>query len=493
MVKKTIKSIMEKLSISFLTPQDRLKHKLDDRFDLESMDPVHGFLEKFCKQNNIESFFEVGTMEGKSLKKVVENSTNLKKIGSCDMWQDEYGGTARGNHDHIVKMMKDLEYEGEIEFFDGDSHKILPEIKEKDEYKEQYDLVFVDGDHSLWGNRQDLIDCWPLVKPGGFIIFDDITHPKHLYLEEVFDIWVKDNIDNISAHAKYRDHHGWGVARKCIKNDDAPKKEKIKRKIKSLKAFSSNKNLERQRILDELKDSFKGETCYILSCGPSLGDIDQMSLKAICDTNLTISVKQAGLISGHRTDIQLFNCCNVTNYPPFPGTMYIGQADGLDPEQAKVQFWPNQEVNVAFEVSGNIEVSPGKELKGTLVESKSFNDWTVDSSGFSRPFGPGIMYETVFFLLKHLGVSKIRTIGWDFQDPNQEESWSHFYEDSNRENLLNPSVKPYPNEAKKGIELTKDLCDWLSSEGVRLEVMESDLCFVHEEVPRFKVSVEGES
>lgn len=492
MVKKTIRNIMEKLSISFLTPQDRLKHKLDDRFNLEAMDPVHDFLAEFCKQRDIESFFEVGTMEGKSLKRVVENSPNLSRVGSCDMWQDKYGGTARGNHDHISKMMQALDYTGSVEFFDGDSHKILPEINNKQEHKEQYDLVFVDGDHSLWGNRQDLIDCWPLVKPGGFIIFDDITHPKHLYLEEVFDVWIKENIEEVSAHAKHRDHHGWGIARKCIYNDSPSNKEKIKRKIKSLKSFSSNKNLDKQRILDEMKDSFKGETCYILSCGPSLGDIDQMALKAICDTNLTISIKQSGLISGHRTDIQFFNCCNVTNYPSSPGTMYIGQADGLGAEQAKLQFWPNQEVNVAFEVSGNLEAHPDRELKGTLADHKSFEDWTIESSGYSRPFGPGIMYETVFFLLKHLGVSKIRTIGWDFQDPDQTESWSHFYEESNREKLLNPSVKPYPNEAKRGIELTKDLSEWLSSEGIKLEVMKSGSCFVHEAVSRFSVSTEEE-
>ena len=54
-------------------------------------------------------------------------------------------------------------------------------MNHEENHFEKYDLVFVDGDHTLEGNRQDLIECWPLVKPGGWIIFDDITHPKHLF------------------------------------------------------------------------------------------------------------------------------------------------------------------------------------------------------------------------------------------------------------------------------------------------------------------------
>ncbi len=486
MVKKTIKNLMDKLSISSLSSKDRIDHELD------STDPKHEFLEKFCSQNKIESFFEIGTMEGKSLKKVVENSPSLVRIGSCDTWQNLYKGAPRGNHNHIVKLMDYLKYDGEIEFFDGESHEILPNINTLEEHKEQYDLVLINGEKSSKNDMQNLVDCWPLVKPGGIIIFDNIGHQDHLYLEEIFDVWIKENKQQVSAHAKYRDHNGWAIARKCDKGGEISNKENIKRKIKSLNSFSTNKNLENHRILDEMKDSFAGETCYILSCGPSLGDINPMILKAICETNLIVSIKQAGLISGEYTDIQLFNCCNVTNYPTRPGTMFVGQADNCSPEYAKSQFWPNQKTNVIFQVDAEVSGDISKEHAGTLADSKEFDKWTIDSSGYSRPFGPGIMYETVFFLLKHLGISTIRTIGWDFQDPSQEESWNHFYEDSNRKNFLNPGVKPYPNEAKKGIALTKDLCEWFASQGIRLEVMNSELCYVHEDVPRFSVSISEE-
>lgn len=470
-----------KMTISTITQKDRLKYKLDERFDMEQFDPIHSFLEEFCSKANIESYFEVGTSEGKSLKKVIQNSKNLKRVGSCDIWGTTDGGTGRGSHKHVADLVNSLGYKGEITFYDGNSHKILPTLMYHEDHFEKYDLIFVDGDHTLHGNRQDLIECWQMVRPGGWIIFDDITHPRHLYLEEVFDIWVKENSQDIEEHGKYHMHHGFGVARKKPKNKSYTKKEQIKKKVTSIKSFIRNDNLDDRRFMKETKDAFKGETCYILGCGPSLGDIDPDELKNILENNLVFTIKQAGLIAGNNADFQLFNCCNVSNYPDSPNTIFVGQTDGLPVDVARSKFWRNQEVNLTFNVANN------KDTKNTLALNKNFDDWTMDKTWTERPFGPGIMYETVFFLAFHLGVTTIRTIGWDFQDPDQTDSWEHFYENDNRKNLLNPSNLPYPSEVRDSIELSKHFHDWFKSHGITLEVMESDLCYVHKDIPRYKV------
>ncbi len=39
--------------------------------------------------------------------------------------------------------------------------------------KESYDLLFIDGDHSLEGVRYDYHKFLPFVKPGGYIVFHD--------------------------------------------------------------------------------------------------------------------------------------------------------------------------------------------------------------------------------------------------------------------------------------------------------------------------------
>lgn len=480
-IKEILKTSASKMGMSILTQEERLKYKIGERFDMEHFDPIHKFLEEFCQKANIESYFEVGTSEGKSLKKVIQHSKHLKRIGSCDIWGTTDGGTGRGSHQHVADLVESLGYKGEITFYDGDSHKILPTLMHHEDHFEKYDLVFVDGDHTLEGNRQDLIECWPMVKPGGWIIFDDITHPKHLFLEEVFDIWVKENLEDIDEHGKYHMHHGFGVARKKPVDREYTKKEEIKKKITSIKSYMLNKNLTDERHVDELHNTFLGETCYILGCGPSLGDVDPEKLKEITESNLTFAIKQAGLIVGHRADFQLFNCCNVSGYPSSPSTIFVGQTDGLTVERAKSRFWHNQEVNLAFNVANN------KDTKNTLALKRNFDEWTMAKTWTERPFGPGIMYETVFFLAFHLGVSRIRTIGWDFQNPDQTDSWEHFYEKENRKNLLNPSNLPYPSEVRDSIELSKHFHDWFKSHGVVLEVMDSDLCFAHKDIQRYKL------
>ena len=76
-------------------------------------------------------------------------------------------------------MQKDI-YSGKITWLDGDSHELLGEntiIKDK-----SVDLLVVDGDHTYEGAKLDLINCWPLLKKGGVLVFDDIRHEQHLYL-----------------------------------------------------------------------------------------------------------------------------------------------------------------------------------------------------------------------------------------------------------------------------------------------------------------------
>jgi predicted O-methyltransferase YrrM len=47
------------------------------------------------------------------------------------------------------------------------------------------DLAFVDGDHSALGGLTDLVNVWGKLRPGGHLVFDDISHPQHLYLRAV--------------------------------------------------------------------------------------------------------------------------------------------------------------------------------------------------------------------------------------------------------------------------------------------------------------------
>jgi predicted O-methyltransferase YrrM len=77
------------------------------------------------------------------------------------------------------------------------------------EKAEAFDLILVDGDHSYEGGMADLENTWPLVKPGGCIVFHDITHPAHPDLLACFDHFV---FKRRAPHEIIQEPYGVGIA-----------------------------------------------------------------------------------------------------------------------------------------------------------------------------------------------------------------------------------------------------------------------------------------
>ena len=123
-----------------------------------------------------DSYLEIGVREGDSLKSVLEGY-HPDNIALCDTWGEAYGGTGRRSSKHIVKMLEELEYMGGVNILDGDSHDLIPQLDKT------YDMINVDGDHSYNGAMMDLRNSWKLLRKGGILVFDDIIHPDHKYLE----------------------------------------------------------------------------------------------------------------------------------------------------------------------------------------------------------------------------------------------------------------------------------------------------------------------
>jgi hypothetical protein len=137
-------------------------------------------LSQVCK--TAVDYLEVGVQEGNSLRVVVSEAASLKSVTLVDTWGGQYGGTSRGSHRHIESLLASLGFAGSVTFRDGDSHIVLPTLLSDGL---SFDLVTIDGDHSEAGGSQDLFDGWALVRPGGWIVFDDITHSAHKYLMDV--------------------------------------------------------------------------------------------------------------------------------------------------------------------------------------------------------------------------------------------------------------------------------------------------------------------
>lgn len=131
-------------------------------------------------------YLEIGVQEGDSLWSVLQNESVLLAVG-IDIWNEDSGGTNRGNPNHIPVRFADAM--NRLVIISGDSHHILPGLRHA------FDLIFVDGDHSEVGCIQDLTDCLPLLREGprNRMLVDDLDHPKHAYLHNAVEKWAKEH------------------------------------------------------------------------------------------------------------------------------------------------------------------------------------------------------------------------------------------------------------------------------------------------------------
>jgi hypothetical protein len=132
-------------------------------------------VKKFGRELRPISYLEIGVREGDSVAALL-SVCKLAFMVLCDDWGTNYGGSGRGSHRHVADMLSALGYAGAVKWIDGKS--------------EEFDLILVDGDHSLEGALQDFHNCWPLLRPGGVMLADDTTHPAHRYLDGAFRDFV---------------------------------------------------------------------------------------------------------------------------------------------------------------------------------------------------------------------------------------------------------------------------------------------------------------
>jgi len=168
---------------------------------------LHQMLEKIQKENLITRYLEIGSREGDSLEKIIKDNVHIQEVFISDLWGYTYGGSGRRSHEHILKLLARNRFNGTAFFLDGDSKKTIPRLH--DSYTNYFDLILVDGDHSYYGAMRDLENVFDLCKSEGLIVFDDITHPDHKYLEKCFDVFVYSKKDLILKSEKI--HYGCGI------------------------------------------------------------------------------------------------------------------------------------------------------------------------------------------------------------------------------------------------------------------------------------------
>lgn len=145
------------------------------------------------------SFLEVGVRRGWSTAAVVLASPECE-VYAFDEWHENYGGAANPGPDFVTSELAKFGYKKPITFVSGDSHKTLPEFFAQNPTK-MFDMILVDGDHSVEGATQDLLDTMPHINVGGVMVFDDIVDCEGLQ-----GVW--DGLKNTYPNFRYFSYRG---------------------------------------------------------------------------------------------------------------------------------------------------------------------------------------------------------------------------------------------------------------------------------------------
>lgn len=124
---------------------------------------------------------EIGTARGGT--SLIWGYIAEKKLITCDLLDK------KGFAD-LIRAFPPPESKCDVSVMIGDSHsaefreRVITELD-----GEPVDFLFIDGDHTEAGVRQDYEDYSPLVRPGGLIAFHDIVDDQPLPTNQVQHFW----------------------------------------------------------------------------------------------------------------------------------------------------------------------------------------------------------------------------------------------------------------------------------------------------------------
>ena len=228
--------------------------------------------------------------------------------------------------------------------------------------------------------------------------------------------------------------------------------------------------------LKHLKDKYKGETAYILTCGPSLSTHDVNELNSTLKNKLVFSIKQAYNLVSDITDFHLLNTYNLSPYTWNDNSIVYWSLSKsyLDNQLRKI-------VNLQAPIDLYIPVinPPFIDRSQTTQATENFDDFYLMESQTEVMWGCGMMYELAIPLALLLGCEKMVAIGWDCGDPNQ--PIKHFDDDKVVRDCF-----PQDGELSETIESTTALHKWFKNKKIEFQIL-SDQSYVSQKFQRIQL------
>lgn len=195
------------------------------------------FVSWLARELQPKNYLEVGVRRGFSMAMVAAQSPQTDIYG-FDLWMRNYADTPNPGAEFVESEMRKIGYQKKIRMISGNSHKTLPaffgdktagfrnhlkSIWRAENKPSDFDLLTIDGDHSLAGAYRDLLDVMPHCAVGGAVVFDDIK-PDAFKTDEseadpngwknLLGVWhaIRQRFPNFRYFEYIRDLPGVGIA-----------------------------------------------------------------------------------------------------------------------------------------------------------------------------------------------------------------------------------------------------------------------------------------
>jgi hypothetical protein len=224
-------------------------------------------------------------------------------------------------------------------------------------------------------------------------------------------------------------------------------------------------------LLKDLSNKHNGEDCVILTCGPSLIEYPLEKILDFCKNKTVICVKEAIV---EYKDICDYFFANSTRHREY------------DFNEKTIKIFQKCTKPIKF---NNYDIILHEDRpfdkKNQLLLKHNFEDYNINNN-VKRPWGPGILYESIFYLCKYMGFKNVYTIGWDLIDHTKTHKITHYFDDSNKKEYSTSCVhgdRDYRDEmilVNKNIPLLRQ---YFKDKKMYIKVVGTK-SFVNKEIPR---------